>query len=69
MASTGKKPGTTAVQRARDVRATVANHAIEGFLPDEQDQANQAAYIAGTKTVQELLEDARAFALKAKSEQ
>lgn len=69
MASAQKPPAPSEAQRARDVRATVANHAIEGFLPDVQDRENQAAYIAGTKTVEELLEDARAFAQQAKNQQ
>lgn len=69
MASAQKTPPRTAAQRARDVRATVANHGIEGFLPDAQDRDNQEAYIAGTKTVADLLNHARAFAQQAKTKQ
>lgn len=69
MASAQKTPARTEAQRARDVRATVANHAIEDFLPDAQDRANQDAYIAGTKSVADLLEHARVFAQQAKSKQ
>jgi hypothetical protein len=52
--------------RALHVEQTLANHAIEGFAPDVADKLLFARYVAGTASVNDLLSQARLFALEAK---
>lgn len=56
----------SAGDRALHVDQTLANHAIEGFAPDEADKLLIARYVAGTASVNDLLSQARLFALEAK---
>lgn len=56
----------TVGDRALHVDQTLANHAIEGFAPDEADKLLVARYVAGTASVNDLLSQARLFALEAK---
>lgn len=52
--------------RALHVDQALANHAIEGFEPDEADKLLVARYVAGTVSTNDLLRQARLFALEAK---
>lgn len=52
--------------RALHVEQTLANHAIEGFAPDEADKRLIGRYVAGTASVNDLLSHARLFAIEAK---
>lgn len=55
---------TTREERAKHVAQTNANFRIEGFEPDAQDIQLQQEYIEGTKTLDDLLNYAKAFATK-----
>jgi hypothetical protein len=52
-------------ERANHVRQVLANHAIEGFEPDEADKLLLSRYVLGTVTVDDLLSQARLFVLEA----
>lgn len=52
--------------RALHVEQALANHAIEGFAPDEADKLLIARYVTGTASVNDLLSQARLFTLEAK---
>lgn len=60
------RSSTTLSDRALHVSQALANHAIEGFSPDEADKLAIARYVAGTAIVDDLLNQARLFALEAK---
>lgn len=51
----------TSTERAWHVQQTNANNAIEGLLPDHSDREIQARYIAGTASLPDLLDNAKAF--------
>ena len=53
---------TTRAEREKHVAQMRANHRLEGFEPDAEDLAMQQAYIEGTKTLDDLLRYALAFA-------
>lgn len=58
---------TTQAQRADHVRQANANQALEGLFPDANDREIQARYIAGTASLDDLLQHAKNFVTQIKN--